>query len=92
MERDPFTVGKLRRAIAYLDDDAELEFAGGLSFYRVKQRGENLHVIEFGEATAYLTEAFKRRNPNVKVAFIDTGKVKWNEEGTIGGPIDVEVR
>ena len=50
----PLTVGDLRNAIAYLNDDVELNFgstvAGNhLSFYRFKWRGDNLLQIELNE-------------------------------------------
>lgn len=66
------TVGDLRRHLAGFDDDTVIDFAGGLTFYRVKRWGDDRAFIEFNEAQADLTPAFKQRNPQVKVAFIDT--------------------
>jgi len=42
------TVGCLKDAIAGLDDDCEIGL-GGLTFYRIKKRGENLAQMEFNE-------------------------------------------
>ena len=48
------TVGEIRNALAYLDDDVEITFGGtmagdGLSFYRFKRRGDDLLQIELNE-------------------------------------------
>jgi hypothetical protein len=66
---DIVTVGDLKRQLAVYDDDFELEFQGGLTFYRVKTRGDNLAVVEFGEFQADLSPKFKHDNPQVKVVF-----------------------
>lgn len=42
------TVGRLREALAIYDDDCELSFSG-LTFCRIKSRGENLAQVEFNE-------------------------------------------
>lgn len=72
------TVGDLKRQLAIYDDDFELEFSGGLTFYRLKTRGDNLAVVEFNEFEAELSPKFRRENPQVKVAFCsfdDDGEV-----------------
>jgi hypothetical protein len=89
---DDFTVGDLRSQLAFCKDSDKLTFSGGLTFYRVKSYGDDDVNIEFNEPQAYLDEQFKKRNPNVKVAFIRTDNIEWNEEGTLGGPVDVSVR
>ncbi len=66
---DAFTVGDLKRHLAAYDDDFELEFSGGLNFYRIKARGENLAVLEFNEFQAILSTKFRKKFPEVKVAF-----------------------
>ena len=66
---DILTVGDLKRHLAAYDDDFELEFQGGLQFYRVKTRGDNLAVVEFNEFQAELSPKFKRENPQVKAVF-----------------------
>jgi hypothetical protein len=43
------TVGDLRRKLAAFPDDAEL-FFGGLTFYRLKSRGDLLVQLEFNES------------------------------------------
>lgn len=43
------TVGDLRNAIAYLDDDVQIIFGGDLVFYRFKWRGEDLLQIELSD-------------------------------------------
>ena len=50
----PLTVGDLRNAIAYLDDDVEIDFGSTLdgsrlNFYRFKWRGEMLLQMELNE-------------------------------------------
>ncbi len=50
----PLTVGDLRNAIAYLDDDVEIDFGSTLDgsplrFYRFKWRGEMLLQMELNE-------------------------------------------
>lgn len=50
----PFTVGDLRNAIHDLDNDVEIIFGATmvgaeLSFYRFKQRGDNLLQMELNE-------------------------------------------
>lgn len=63
------TVGDLKRHLAAFDDDMDLEFSGGMTFYRMKRRGENLAMIEFNEFEALLSERFRKKFPEVKVAF-----------------------
>ena len=46
----PLTVGDLRNAIAYLDDDVEITFGTQYVFYRFKWRGESLLQIELNDA------------------------------------------
>ena len=50
----PLTVGEIRNAIAYLDDEVEITFGSTLAgdelkFYRFKVRGEKLLQIELNE-------------------------------------------
>lgn len=86
------TVGDLRRQLAAFDDDTKLTFGGGLTFYRLKMRGENLVNLEFNEPEGYLSPGFKQENPNVKVVFVKIDDVNWDEGGLLGGPVDVNVR
>lgn len=86
------TVGDLKRQLAGLDDDVKLSFSGDLTFYRLKRWGDDEIIVEFNEPQAYLSDSFKKKNPNVKVAFIDISNIEWSETGLVGGPIDVEVR
>ena len=85
------TVGEFRQQLAWADDNDELIFSGGLSFYRFKQRGDNLVHCEFGEPLAFLDEDFKQNNPHVKAVFISIDDVEYDESG-IGVPIDVSLR
>jgi len=87
-----FTVEELRRALKGLDGDARLTFSGGLSFYRLKRWGDKEFVVEFNEPQGYLDEKFKARNPNVKVVFIRTDNIAWDESGVVVEPVDVGVR
>lgn len=63
------TVGDLKRQLAGLPDNMDLEFQGGMTFYRLKQRDKNMVQLEFNEPQAYLTEEFRKREPEVFVAF-----------------------
>lgn len=65
------TVGELKSHLQGLSDDTAVSFSGGLSFYRLKRWDDDEVILEFGEAQADLGPEFKRRNPHVKVAFID---------------------
>jgi hypothetical protein len=89
---EEFTVGDLRRHLQAYSDDMKLTFAGGLTFYRVKAWGDDEVFVEFNEPQGYLSSEFKKKNPNVKVVFISTDNVEWDESGVVGGPIDVNVR
>lgn len=42
------TVGQLRQELAGLADECEVSFSG-LTFYRVKMRGDNLAQVEFAQ-------------------------------------------
>jgi hypothetical protein len=87
-----FTVGDLRSHLDGLDDTVKLSFSGHLTFQRLKRWGDNEFIVEFDEPQAFLSDEFKKNNPNVKVAFIDTSGVELDESGLAGGPIDVEIR
>lgn len=84
-----FTVGDLRGQLKFLDDDVKLSFCGGLTFYRLKHWSDNEFVVEFNEPVAHLSESFKKKNPDVKVAFIDISKL---DETNPVGVIDIEVK
>lgn len=87
-----YTVGDLRRALQGLSDDTRLSFDGGLTFGRLKRWGDDEMVLLFAEPQGFLDDAFKKRNPGVKVVFMRTDDVQWNASGTVGGPVDVTVR
>lgn len=73
-----FTVADLKREIAGWHDDMELEFQGGMTFYRLKQRGSNLVLLEFNEPQVFLSDAFRKSEPEVFVAFFrpdDNGEI-----------------
>jgi hypothetical protein len=91
MSGNEITVGELRRQLNGLSDDTKLTFAGGLTFYRIKRWGDDEVFIEFNEAQADLTPAFRKKNPQVKVAFISTDAVEWDENG-ITGSVNITVR
>lgn len=63
------TVGELKRQLSAFSDDHELQLPGGLTFYRFKQRGDDLVVMEVDALEALLSDRFKRKFPEVKVAF-----------------------
>jgi hypothetical protein len=87
-----FRVGDLRRRLQAFNDDDKLTFSGGLTFYRLKAWGDDEAILEFNEPQGFLSDEFKNRNPQVKVAFINTDAAEWDEAGVVGGPIDVNVR
>jgi len=91
MSDHAMTVGDLKSQLRGLTDDTKLSFAGGLTFYRLKRRADDEVFVEFNEPQADLTPAFKKRNPNVKVAFIATESVEWDKSGIVGS-VDVTVR
>jgi len=45
------TVGQLRDALKHYPDDFEIGFSG-LTYYRIKQRGDRLLQLEFNEAVS----------------------------------------
>lgn len=93
MEQESFTVGDLRDALERLSDDTNIEFGGGLTFYRFKRWGDKAVILEFNEPFGYRTEEFKRRNPNVKAVFIDPTPLPGTAVDDIMlGQVDVEVR
>ena len=59
----------MKRHLAAYGDDFEIEFDGGLTFYQLKTRGDNLAMVEFNEFQAILSPKFKKNFPEVKVAF-----------------------
>ena len=91
MSDHAMTVGDLKSQLSAFTDDTKLSFAGGLTFYRLKLRGDDEVLVEFNEPQGDLTPGFKKRNPNVKVAFIATESVEWDTSGIIGS-VNVTVR
>ncbi|WP_323156911.1 hypothetical protein [Pseudomonas rhodesiae] len=89
MSEPKFTVGDLQYQLKNLNPDDELEFDGGLTFNRIKRRGDDLQVLEFCEPQAFLDEKFRKNNPHVQVAFI---KDEGFEEGEVVRPVDVSIR
>ncbi|MEG8233798.1 MULTISPECIES: hypothetical protein [Pseudomonas] len=89
MSDQKFTVGDLQYHLKNLNPDDELEFEGGLTFNRIKRRGDDLQVLEFSEAQAYLNEKFRKKNPHIQVAFVrDEGFA----EGEVVREVDVSIR
>lgn len=76
MTDEAMTVGELKRHLARLSDSDSIYLPGNLTFYRIKQRGENKFYIEVNEAVGYLSDDFKKRNPRVKVVFLSTDDVE----------------
>lgn len=68
------TVGDLKRQLSGVDDDTEISFAGGLTFYRFKRWGDNELLLEFTEAQAATSDSFKRKHPNILVSFCRPGE------------------
>lgn len=61
MSEPKFTVGDLQFHLRNLNPDDELEFDGGLTFNRIKRRGDDLQVMEFCEPQAFLDEKFRKK-------------------------------
>lgn len=91
MPSEPMTVGELRQQLEGLKDSDTLHLPGGLSFYRLKRWSDDEYLLEVNEPQAYLSKEFKQKNPHLKVAFISVEEVEWDEEGIVGGPVDVEI-
>jgi hypothetical protein len=91
MSDTDFTVGALRRQLAYLSDETKLSFGGDLTFLRVKRWTDNEVYLEWNEALADLDPAFRKRNPHIQVAFVNTASVDWEDGGLIGS-VDVSIR
>ncbi len=91
MSYETMTVGELRKALEGLDDSDKLSFSGGLSFYRLKRWSDDEFIFEFNEPIGFLSDTFKKNNPDVKVVFIDPNNTDWHEDGVVG-EIDVNVR
>lgn len=91
MNDTDFTVGDLRRHLQAWPDDTKITFGGGLTFYRVKQWDDDEVFLEWSEPEADLDPAFRKRNPNLLVAFIDTRATHWDENGIVG-TVDVSIR
>ncbi|MEX5532044.1 hypothetical protein [Pseudomonas syringae] len=89
MSNSGITVGDLKRQLEFANNDDLLEFDGGLTFSRIKRRGDNLLVLEFGEPQAYLDDEFRQKNPHVKVAFI---RFEPLSEGQIIQEVDISLR
>lgn len=92
MSDNTITVGELREHLNGLSDDTKISFAGGLSFYRFKLIADDEVFLEFNEPQAFLEQSFKKKNPNVKVAFIGIDDVAWDEDGITAEPVNVSVR
>ncbi len=92
MSIEAMTVGELRAQLEGLNASDKIHLPGGLSFYQLKRCAENEYYIEVNEPQAYLSDEFKKENPQVKVAFISVDDVEWDESGIVGGPVDVEIK
>ncbi|MDE1189009.1 MAG: hypothetical protein PW844_21495 [Pantoea sp.] len=68
------TVGDLKRQLSGVDDDTEISFDGDLTFYRFKRWGDNELLLEFNEAQAATSDAFKRKHPHILVSFCRPGE------------------
>ena len=86
-----FTVGDLRRWLEAWPDDTKLTFAGALTPYRAKRVADDEVYIEWNDIQADLNPQFRKRNPHIKVAFVDPGTTEWNEDGILGS-MDVSIR
>lgn len=91
MGQNELTVGELKERLRLYSDNTKILISGGLAFYRFKNWGDDEIVLEFNEPQGYLSDSFKKRNPNVKVVFIDMGAADMEENGIVGS-LDISVR
>ena len=91
MSDTDYTVGDLRRHLEGLSDDTKLSFSGGMSVYRFKRVADDEVYLEWNEPQAFLDEKFRKKNPHIKVAFVNLDTAEWDEQGLLGS-IDVSVR
>ncbi|MGY2263538.1 hypothetical protein [Pseudomonas sp. SDO5561_S422] len=89
MSDQKFTVGDLQDHLRNLNADDELQFDGGMTFNRIKRRGDDLQVLEFCEPQAYLDEEFRKNNPDIQVAFLRADDF---DEGEMIQEVDVSIR
>jgi hypothetical protein len=82
MSESTMTVGELRRHLEGWPEDVKVSFSGRLTFCRLKRWGDHEVIVEFNEPQADLTPEFRKRNPQVKVAFIDD-EATANSDGSI---------
>jgi hypothetical protein len=87
MDESAMTVGELKRHLEGWPDDLKLSFSGRLTFYRLERWGDREVIVEFNEPQAHLTPEFRKRNPHVKVAFIDHGAAT-SADGSISVSIE----
>lgn len=85
------TAGELRRQLECMDDSAQIHLPGGLTFYRFKQWSDDEFLFEVNEPQAHLSDEFKKKNANVKVAFINVDDVIMGDEGLVSEPINTEI-
>jgi len=50
-ENGRLSVGEIRNAIAYLDDNVEVVFSDGFDFYRFKMLGDDTLMFDLSEKT-----------------------------------------
>ena len=81
---DKFTVADMKELLAQFNDDDELGFEGGLTISRLKRRGDDLVVAEFHQLQAYLSDKFRKDNPQVQVAFCS-----WESDGSVVQEVSV---
>lgn len=91
MSDTDYTVGDLRRRLEGISDDTRLSFGGGMTVYRIKRCAEDEVYLEWNEPFAYLDDTFRKKNPHIKVAFIDLSSADYDEGGMIGS-IDAGIR
>ena len=91
MSNEAMTVGELREILEGLKDTDKIYLPGGLSFYRLNMVADDEFYIEPNEPQAYLSDTFKKKNPQIKVAYIKIDDIEFDESGIVGEPINVEL-
>lgn len=83
MSDTELTVGDLKRHLAAWPDSMKLSFAGHLQISRLRRCSDDEVMVEWEEALGWPTEAFNRRNPQVKVIFVATDRSEGSVEVVI---------
>jgi hypothetical protein len=69
--RKTMTVKEWKEVVGSLPDDVKISLEGDLTISRLKRWGDDEFVVCFSEIQCELSPSFKKKHPNVKVAFAE---------------------